>query len=222
MLCDAALLLRLGSFANVIHDTGVDAVSSSKWCANGTYHMELTPGVDGKPASSTAHAHAVVLTVCWLAWFGHTGDYAHPEVFYTALLSDDPAAPSISSSSTQFQFTDNSTDTPAKHASSFIQHNFVATAGASTEAFEVVLAGFDVQMKCVGSGCNSNGAWVYHLNVSLGDCTPSAAASPAASLDCSLDFVLERGWTPSHGGGKAYNDKYWSCTVVSCSLCGVR
>lgn len=66
---------------------------------------------------------------------------------------------------------------------------------------QVIIDGFNVDMKCVGSGCNSNGIWATNLNVSLGVCESSSATT----MSCEAHITVERGWTPSHGGGKAYN-----------------
>lgn len=62
-----------------------------------------------------------------------------------------------------------------------------------------ILSGFRLNMTCIAnetlgcSICNSNGAWFTVFSVLLQHCNGSS---------CKLNVTLERGWTPSHGGGK--------------------
>ena len=56
--------------------------------------------------------------------------------------------------------------------------------------------GFDLSMACNTSCavCNSNGDWISALNMTLVPATATAETMVA--------ITLERGWSPSHGGGK--------------------
>lgn len=181
---------RLGTFASYIDDqalagsAGARAHNASKplkaaaACGvSGTYHTTLTPGVDG--------------------------DYAHPGVMFTA-VNDGSGVTQIHRGVAQVQFVDNSTgpsDSPS--ALSHVTTGFSATGLPSSQGAVAVLGGIEVDMKCVGSGCNSNGAWITDLNVTIGDCD---ADSSNTALDCLVHITLGRGWTPAHGGGKPYND----------------
>jgi hypothetical protein len=79
-----------------------------------------------------------------------------------------------------------------------------AGAPPSFTQLAVVLAGFNISMACNSAcgPCNSNGDWVYSLNMSIADCSSPGGAAPAT---CAVEFGLGRGWTPTHGGGKPYN-----------------
>ena len=65
-----------------------------------------------------------------------------------------------------------------------------------------MINGFDIQMKCVGEECNSNGIWPFDFEIAI---------DKVRQTDEKTTFLfthkINRGWTPSHGGGKALNQK---------------
>ena len=52
-------------------------------------------------------------------------------------------------------------------------------------------------MKCLDEKCNSNGIWPFVFNVSV----------EKISEGLEVSVTIHRGWTPSHGGGKALNQE---------------
>lgn len=56
-------------------------------------------------------------------------------------------------------------------------------------------------MKCEGATCNSNGIWPFNFDIEV-----RVKAHDQNYTTVAATLVLNRGWTPSHGGGKALND----------------
>ena len=71
--------------------------------------------------------------------------------------------------------------------------------------------------------CNSEGDWITNFNVSLTDCQPSLKNK--GTMTCRVGLLLQRGWTPSHGGLKPLNTRmkyeftvYWLALSSSLTL----
>ncbi|EDQ86220.1 uncharacterized protein MONBRDRAFT_11097 [Monosiga brevicollis MX1] len=83
-------------------------------------------------------------------------------------------------------------------------------------AAHYVLNGFNLSMHCNAScgPCNSNGDWITDFNLTLGPCPRASLQASAAAAPWCAHLAVTRGWTPSHGGGKALNDCMdYRCTV---------
>ncbi len=103
-----------------------------------------------------------------------------------------------------FQISDNATmnEHPSASTDMILNASITLPSGFETRTQAVFLGGFNISMACVNtstSTCNSNAAWAYQYNISLLGCQPSDVSQE--SLDCSIRFVLARGWTPDRGGG---------------------
>lgn len=72
---------------------------------------------------------------------------------------------------------------------------------SNLDGCEPLINGFDIQMKCIGSECNSNGIWPFRFNIELKQLSHK---NPEV---CSFEAIItiHRGWTPSKGGGKSLN-----------------
>lgn len=138
---------------------------------------------------------------------GVDGDYAHPRLFYAVLGEEAP----ISSVNGLWQHTAHDRAVQSDHpfAETRVQDTVViapSTAFGSSLGSDydtaVVLNGFNISMECDAACgvCNSDGAWVYSLNMSISNC-----ANQGSSILCEIAFGLGRGWTPTHGGGKSFN-----------------
>lgn len=187
---------RMGTQRHYLDQTGVSGPSADPWKASADFHVTFTPGVDG--------------------------DFQHPKAMSAAVYAPGSSA-SFSFGSRSFFVQDNSTLGAVPHADLEHEEQWDMGVAAGSSA-ELLLAGYEVEMHCVGSDCNSSGCqrrrdatcrpplshfpldadgiWAYHWHISV----DSGEADPTTgSVACSARLEIGRGWTPSHGGGKAYN-----------------
>lgn len=129
---------------------------------------------------------------------GVDGDFAHPAAGYQCFQPRPGVQVARATASLTFNQT---TALPAAHPQSETEVSARVELPLAPGAVTAFLDGFAIDMRCVGAGCNSNGAWVWKLRLAVGACE----AASSSSVACTVDVGLARGWTPSHGGGKAYN-----------------
>ncbi len=88
-----------------------------------------------------------------------------------------------------------------------------ALGGGALDGYAVVLGGVRLDVKCdgakqpAGEPCNSNGMWPYKMRFELGACQRAPM-----KLECPLEVLIYRAWTPNLGGlppleTKPFNDK---------------
>eukprot|EP01064_Diplonema_japonicum_P001529 TRINITY_DN1099_c0_g2_i2.p1 TRINITY_DN1099_c0_g2~~TRINITY_DN1099_c0_g2_i2.p1 ORF type:complete len:376 (+),score=122.84 TRINITY_DN1099_c0_g2_i2:53-1129(+) len=124
---------------------------------------------------------------------GVTGDYSHPETFYTEL----PSGFTVGEEVVEFEWTDKLDNSTYPSASSFKTKKFTIPQEATA-----LLKGIRLDMHCdpslqpVDRPCNSEGDWMSYFNISQSCQTPTS---------CTVAVSLTRGWTPSQGGGKPIN-----------------
>eukprot|EP01060_Flectonema_neradi_P040543 TRINITY_DN9276_c0_g1_i1.p1 TRINITY_DN9276_c0_g1~~TRINITY_DN9276_c0_g1_i1.p1 ORF type:complete len:376 (+),score=85.33 TRINITY_DN9276_c0_g1_i1:58-1128(+) len=124
---------------------------------------------------------------------GVTGDYSHPQTFYSNL----PSGFTIGEEVVEMKWTDQLDNNTAPSASSFKSKQFTIPKEATA-----LLKGIRLDMHCdpslqpVDRPCNSEGDWMSYFNISQSCQTPTS---------CTVSVGLTRGWTPSKGGGKPIN-----------------
>ena len=181
---------RMGPISNYFDHQSVNATEQAA-----DFHIRFTPGVNG--------------------------DFAFPSAQYTAIIPKS-AELNTQEGSFSFTFTDNISDSSTPQATSHFKKDVVidisslSGAGALSN-IDAVLGGFNIDMACIpGAGlvCNSNGTWTYKFFLSFDACSLFSTTS----LNCRLDFQLNRGWTPSKGGGKPLNTRMTFNTTIFYSV----
>ena len=124
---------------------------------------------------------------------GVTGDYSHPETFYTEL----PNGFTVGEEVVEIEWTDKLNNNTNPSAQSIKTKQFTIPKEATA-----LLKGIRLDMHCdpdlqpVDRPCNSEGDWLSYFNISESCQTPTS---------CTVIVSITRGWTPSHGGGKPIN-----------------
>lgn len=145
---------------------------------------------------------------------GVNGDYAHPTTYYAQLPSN--AASSglyYQEGEVLWQFTDraaysNLTKGVASNNSFVTQISASFPLSFSVLGADAFLRGWRIDMHCnpeqqpPGQICNSNGIWPTKLLIDIKDCQFNVGTG---TLTCTLEFALNRAWTPLFGGGKSFN-----------------
>ena len=171
----------MGSIANRIIQKEED-YDSRNWTAQAKFTM--TPGVNG--------------------------DYGHPKAYFKAQTFKKSDNFAMMSYDVELSGTDllNTTGEYEKHneANLTLQQVVNISLPETMTSAEAILNGYEVDMKCVDekeSECNSNGIWPFNFEIKV-------ERQPINSNVISQFLVtvhIDRGWTPSHGGGKALNAK---------------
>ena len=122
------------------------------------------------------------------------GDYAFPKVRYAVV---EGASNLVHEQLVHVSGTDQistSTNVPSAKVS---MTKSVSVPNSGSHA--ALLGGVTFDIRCIDNAtagcpiCNSNGAWFTDFAIGLQNCTGST---------CIFNATFERGWTPSHGGGK--------------------
>ena len=137
---------------------------------------------------------------------GVNGDYAYPSTNFSIVF---PKRKNYSNkvfltSKISFNLIDEaSRNSSFPHAETLYSENFEIPLKNYTSA-EVIMNGFNIDMKCTDDSCNSNGIWPSKLTIDISNCKYDRGN---LTRNCELIFELNRGWTPAKGGGKAFNYK---------------
>ncbi|EGD74928.1 hypothetical protein PTSG_07153 [Salpingoeca rosetta] len=152
---------------------------------------------------------------------GVDGDYAFPLVRFAVVESQDsdlirekhvhvsatdhisPSSPASVDNVTTFSTTGrgDSDEAPSARVTMLANVSFPSATSTSSggTTHQQVLGGVNLRLACVNDKaagcdvCNSNGAWFSVFSIKLQQCKHDT---------CVLNATFERGWTPSHGGGK--------------------
>ena len=128
---------------------------------------------------------------------GVDGDYAHPQIFFSALYSADVVS---AEAEVPFRWTDNATHSSDPEARSTLSQKISLNFPSGASGAQVLLRGFSMDVFCdpakqpPGDVCNSNGMWPFRWNMEVGECSP---VSPAGQVDCVVDLEIFRAWNPA-------------------------
>lgn len=159
------------------------SVAQGQWRARADATFRFEPGVDGDQASPRA------------TWTGIT----HPELFVTRATA-------------RVQVTDELGTTEPPEARTRVSHrvkfplNRADMNHGKLDHVVPLLRGLGVRTRCLNDDqpedrpCNSNGMWPQRMFFGLERC-----AREADALACDLIVEIDRGWTPTKGGGKPLN-----------------
>jgi hypothetical protein len=131
---------------------------------------------------------------------GINGDYAFPSTNFSIIHSHEQSDTKFSHSKIFLNFTDQAEGNPPVASMRFLQNVSLPT--YDYEQIESVINGFDLKMKCLDEKCNSNGIWPTKFFIDVSNCYQMNE-----EYICLFEFILERGWTPDNGTGKAFNYK---------------
>lgn len=134
---------------------------------------------------------------------GVNGDYAYPEASYVHFEINDTSLFDSMDIELEYTMTDSVDHEPLTDAQQANQtyHQLVNIShpeGLSIS--EAVINGFDIQMKCIDDDCNSNGIWPFDFKIAV-----EKIDETDDSTTFNFTHKINRGWTPSHGGGRALN-----------------
>ena len=182
---------------------------------------------------------------------GVNGDFSYPITKFQ-ILNFDSEKLKIENFEIKFFFSDEINS--EFEAFSTFNEFFEIEVGEEDE-FESVLDGFDLEIKCIGDDCNSNGIWPFRIDFLADDCEVSEEVGKfdtvndvlnkinendkennfdkknehygqehilkkernlniKKKLKCGARVIINRGWTPTNGGGKSLNSKMeYSITI---------
>lgn len=100
---------------------------------------------------------------------GVNGDFSKPQTFYSALFWEEDSIQTLAHTA-KFSFNDSCVYTGEykdhPEANTTLRVKFEIDQGGYDDA-KAILQGYDIQMKCFGENCNSDGIWPFVLDVGV-------------------------------------------------------